>query len=136
MNGDLFADADLSIDELNQLPPVEVLEAWPKTLRDLMDVYTAKWLRRGFADDEAEKMAFDVVKELSLYCGGRPLYIPQGKQLTTAFRDRSIFKEFETIKTADLAKKYNLTVTQIYNIYHKQRSLFIKKRQSDLFPAD
>ena len=110
----------------------------PELVTDLQDQLTTQLLAAlpaGTLEPQAAKIiGIKVTKFVTDNWGGQLIYIPknQGGQLSQ--RDLQIWAEFNGANHADLAKKYNLTVQQIYRILKEIGGRERAKIQGKLFP--
>lgn len=65
--------------------------------------------------------------------GGEQLYIGKGQALLIGDRDREIWRKYDGTNHRGLAKEYNLTVRQIYNVVARVREEEFNRRQLGLF---
>lgn len=116
------------IDELD-LPT----EKWAATLASLVD-HLADFYRRNGRDDEAAIVeAQKVVALLAHDFGGRPIYLPRGDRLQQALIARQIYHLHNGRNVEELAERFGYTVRHVQRVYAEQRSIEIRKRQSNLF---
>lgn len=129
---DLFGE-DIPADALEHMMSPEVRAKWPKALANLVDVVEAAHRRAGDDQELARDRAFITMRALSLYAGGRQLYMPKGDVLERALRDREIWERHRGNNVDDLAEAYGLTVVQVYSILAEQRALHRQRIQPSLF---
>ena len=109
----------------------------PELVTDLQDQLTAQLLAAlpagTLAPQDAKIIGIKVARFITDNWGGQLIYIPknQGGQLTQ--RDLQIWAEFNGNNHADMAKKYNLTVQQIYRILKEVGGRERAKVQGHLF---
>ena len=138
-NNELFDDSHDSLDKallrLDSLPVDDdaVKKAWPKFLRELMDVLKNELMRDGHKEDAALKLAQKLVARQAQHLGGRMAYIPRDERLKLALRDMEIYDHYKGGNSRDLAERYNLTQQRICNIVKDQHALLRKRHQPDLF---
>lgn len=134
-NHELFDDP-LSAELLEYLPDisVETKTKWPKDLVALIDMYKATLRRMGYPADEAEKITYAMLADLSTYCGGRYIYLPKADALEAAIRDVKIFKDWSERRMSHeaLAGKYKLSLQHVYRVINQQRQYYINKVQHQL----
>lgn len=131
-NADLFDDVELSLAEMQNNPKDGFKHRWSITLAELL-VQTKDYLiSKGMDEEKAQEQSVGIVTLFSDYGGGQPFYLPMSKKLKLAFRDHAIFNDFHKLKIEDMIKKYDLSKMQLYNIYHDQQALYIKKVQPSL----
>ncbi|WKD29561.1 hypothetical protein NDQ72_06350 [Halomonas sp. KG2] len=119
-------------DALDYLDP-EILKKWPQGLSDMLTVVENAHIRAGDEPKVARSRAFAAVRAISSFAGGRSLYVPQGRQLDRALRDREIWERHTGDNIPQLVEDYDLTEAQIYSILGEQRKLARARMQSDLF---
>ncbi|WP_085919073.1 Mor transcription activator family protein [Halomonas sp. CSM-2] len=119
-------------DALDYLDP-EILKKWPQGLSDMLTVVESAHIRAGDEPTIARRRAFAAVRAISSFAGGRSLYVPQGRQLDRALRDREIWERHRGDNIPQLVEDYELTEAQIYSILAEQRKLARARLQSDLF---
>lgn len=138
-NNELFDDShdllDKALLRLDSLPADDdaVKKAWPKFLRELMDVLKNELIRDGLQEDVALKLAQKLVARQAQHLGGRMVYIPRDERLKLALRDMEIYDHYLGGNSRDLAERYNLTQQRICNIVKDQHALLRKRHQPDLF---
>ena len=136
MTEHLFDPLDADVDEvLAHLDDVgrDDPRAWPQTLADLVDVFSAHLQRRkDLAIEEARREAQDLIVVLANYFGGRQIYLPRDEKLRLALRDNQIWRDFDGRNIDVLEKRWRLTRQQIYNIIAHQRALHKKRVQPEL----
>lgn len=119
-------------DALDYLDP-EILKKWPQGLSDMLSVVENAYILAGDDPKVARSRAFAAVRAISSFAGGRSLYVPQGRQLDRALRDREIWERHTGDNIPQLVEDYDLTEAQIYSILGEQRKLARARMQSDLF---
>lgn len=138
-NNELFDDdqdmLDKALSRLDALPDDDaaVKKAWPKFLRELMDVLKDELKRSGHEEGDALKLAQKLVARQAQHLGGRMVYIPRDERLKLALRDMEIYDHYNGGNSRDLAERYNLTQQRICNIVKDQHALYRKRNQPDLF---
>lgn len=129
-NLDMFPNVEGDV--LEHLDP-EILKKWPQGLSDMLTVIESTHRRAGDEPKVARERAFRAVRALATFHGGRTFYVPQGRQLDRALRDREIWARHTGHNVAELSQAYHLTEVQIYSILAEQRKLARARYQSDLF---
>ena len=136
-NLDLFGDESFSEKLLEHLPDISDEEKlkWPRDLAALIDIYQAALMRMDYKEEDANRITYTLIVELSRYCGGRFVYIPLGDSLEKAIRDVKLYKDWRDHKLTvdDLAKKYRTSLQNVYRVINKQRQYHINKIQPQLF---
>ncbi|MBI2313562.1 MAG: transcriptional regulator [Betaproteobacteria bacterium] len=106
---------------------------WPGTLAELVDVVTEHLARRGASLTAARAEAQALILLIAHHFGGQRVYLPRDTRLRLALRDNLIWQEFSGRNVPELARRFGLTETQIYNILKEQRLLTTARRQRRLF---
>ncbi|SES15186.1 Transcriptional regulator, Middle operon regulator (Mor) family [Vreelandella subterranea] len=119
-------------DALDYLDP-EILKKWPQGLSDMLTVVENAHIRAGDDQKVARRRAFAAVRAISSFAGGRSLYVPQGRQLDRALRDREIWERHTGDNIQQLVADYGISEAQVYSILAEQRKLARARLQSDLF---
>ncbi|MCK9468183.1 MAG: hypothetical protein M0Q49_02095 [Porticoccaceae bacterium] len=107
-----------------------------KELVELIDV-VADALAREQGEAHSEAYAVTAVRAIARCRGGRMAYLPTGKALDDALRNRAIWEAHNQRPTRDtvleLAQQFCLTETRVYQILDEQRRLYIARVQPRLF---
>lgn len=106
--------------------PDDVLDdrvRWPRELAFLAEHAEAAMIRLGVNKMLAVRLANVVLTQLAFAAGGRQFYLPAGKLLGNALRDREIWHHFTGRNVSELAIKYKLTEVHVYSILKRQRAL-------------
>lgn len=106
---------------------------WPENLANLMDVLMATYQRFGIDDDRALDLAQQSALAIGQYQGGRQYYLPCGKSLQLAVRDRRIFLEANRNNKVALARRHGMTVRRLEQIVAEQRAVHVSRAQGRLF---
>lgn len=120
-------------DALERLEDPEIIKRWPQSLADMLMVIESAYRRAGDDDETARMRAFVAVRALAIFHGGRIFYLPKGKQIDRALRDREIWERHDGHNVAELAREFELNEVHIYRILAEQRKLARKRHQPDLF---
>ncbi|WP_372373220.1 Mor transcription activator family protein [Vreelandella venusta] len=131
-NYDLGFD-EIPADALERLPDPELARHWPQSLVDMLQVIEAEYVAIGVESRIAQRLAFSTLRILAYYHGGQVFYLAKGDQLDRALRDHQIWCEFNGSNHAELARRYDKNVIQIYKILAEQRSLHRNRIQPGLF---
>ncbi|EAT15353.1 hypothetical protein HTZ97_09345 [Desulfuromonas acetoxidans] len=75
----------------------------------------------GIKSKEAREAALKAVEVVRQDNGGTEVYIPKGMALTLSQRDWELWNEFDGSNHSFLARKYKLTIRQIYRIVERCR---------------
>lgn len=119
---------------LQHAPDPELRRRWPRSLAALFDVADAALRDQGMDPRESEAMAARVVMALSLYHGGHHFYLPRGKSLEKAIRDRIIHNRWQRggFSVDEAAAEYGMTPTRILQIIKEQSVLWRERHQPKL----
>lgn len=134
---ELFGDDDL--DHASIMANLDKMDAddpsrWPQRLAEMTEVIAATLAAKHEIDkDRSKKIARTLTAGIARYFGGQSFYLPCGEKLDLMLRDKAIWDEFSGHNHKELARKYKLTLTHIYNIIGYQRRLNLKKVQPSLF---
>ncbi len=118
---------------LDKVPIDEIRSHWPQDAAALLDIFIARLESFGINTDNATKQAVKLLADAAEYGGGRNWYLPTKESLLQHLRDRQIYIESRSLPVRDLVKKYRLAESHIYRIIKTQQSLYIKRRQPNLF---
>jgi Mor family transcriptional regulator len=102
---------------------------YPDILADIAQLLNAR-LQQHLPAEQAAALALAQAEDLRLTFNGCQIYIPKGDHYERAQRDAEIAAAFNGRNHAELARRYHLTVTQVYDILNRQRL----GRQSSLLP--
>lgn len=108
---------------------MQLPEHYPEILADIARLLHAR-LQPHLPADQAAALALAQAEDLRLTFNGCQIYIPKGDGYERAQRDAELASAFNGRNHAELARRYRLTVTQVYDILHRQRL----SRQSSLLP--
>lgn len=78
---------------------------------------------------QAQALALDLAEDVRLKWSGCLIYIPKGRDWSRNDRNAAIWHDFNGSNQTDLARRYGLSITTIYDILSKERLA----RQHDLF---
>lgn len=109
-------------------------ERVPELVADLED-QTAACLMVELKIDrrQAASVAKKVARHITGNWGGQLIYIPKNLLGQISERDEQLYKEFDGRNHAQLSRKYNLTVQQVYRIVKEVGMRERAKNQADLF---
>lgn len=133
---DAFAtDDDLAhlLQEIDKLPEAQrslVMSKIPVVLQSLVALFAAK-LKKGVKDPQED--AESLVVALAHYLGGMPVYLPRNERLVRELRNIRIYAEHGPNNIEELARRYKLTTSQVYNIIAEQTVIERNRRQMSLF---
>ena len=128
-----FGFDEIPADALERLPDPELARHWPQSLVDMLQVIEAEYVEIGLEPRIAQRLAFSTLRILAYYHGGQVFYLAKGDQLDRALRDHQIWCEFNGSNHAELARRYDKNVIQIYKILAEQRALHRNRIQPGLF---
>lgn len=107
---------------------MQIPEYYPPILADIAQLMHLR-LRESLPADQAECLALALTDDLCQTFSGCQMYIPKRDMQQRLQRDQAIVREFTGNNRLELAKRYKLSVTQIYDILARQRH----DRQPPLF---
>lgn len=132
MNAELFNDLPMP-ESLDAVLPVEIEDAWPQLLVDMLLVMQTAFQDVGAKPDQARELAITGMRALAIYHGGRTFYLPRGDKLEQALRDARMWDEFNGKNVGALCTRYKLTEQRVYQVLAEQRTLRARKIQPVLF---
>lgn len=132
MTIDLFDDLPMP-DPLDPRLSVEIEDAWPQLLLDMLLVVQAAYVDAGAKLEQARELAFVAMRALAHYHGGRTFYLPRGETLEQAIRNVRMWDEFNGKNIGELCTRYKLTEQRVYQVLAEQRTLRSRKIQPALF---
>lgn len=105
----------LDTQQLNQLK-----QKWPKNLAELVSIVDSR-----LAKEKLDKplLAEKLITDISIYLGGRDIYLPRGCSLLRFIRNLRIYQAFNGRNADDLAKEHGFSRRQIENIVAQIREL-------------
>lgn len=106
---------------------------WPELLVQLLDAAADSARQCGLGNEMAEELAMTIISNQAKLFGGLQVYIPKGEILKRALRDREIYKQARHVDVESLARRYDLSMKQIWEIQRTQRKLHIQQVQPSLF---
>ncbi|MGK4302795.1 Mor transcription activator family protein [Shewanella xiamenensis] len=109
----------------------DFIHRWPSTLQSLSALMQVTLKKHGIIN--ADRISEDLATGLSIYFGGRDVYIPNGESLKKALRDINIWHEFKGNNLEQLSRKYGLTERRISEIVAEQRAAYVARKQRQLF---
>ena len=130
MTIELFAD--LPMPDPDKIP-VEIEDAWPQLLLNMLLVVQAAYVDAGAKPEQARELAFVAMRTLAHYHGGCTFYLPRGDRLEQALRDNRMWDEFNGRNIRELCTRYRLTEQRVYQVLAEQRTLRQRKIQPQLF---
>ena len=126
-----FEQALNTLSNLGEGEHEDFVQRWPANLQSLCELMRQTLEKRNIK--EAEKVSEVLTTALSVYMGGRHLYIPNGDRLKKALRDIRIWRDFKGNNVEELSRKHNLTERHISQIVAVQKAAEIARRQRKLF---
>jgi putative bacteriophage transcriptional regulator len=109
-------------------------ERVPELVTDLEDQMAACLLSElPIERKKALAMSKKVARHITDNWGGQLIYIPKNHLGQLSERDMQVYRDFDGCNHAALAKKYRLTVQQIYKIVKEVGRRERAKSQGDLF---
>jgi Mor family transcriptional regulator len=88
------------------------------------------------AADDARRAAELAIESIKAHVGGSAIYFAKGHLWAITERHRAIYKRFTGANHAQLAREFNLTERQIYNIIALVGQEEFEARQGKLFEKD
>lgn len=119
---------------LQHLKPDEredFIKRWPSTLQSLCELMRVTLEGQSVKNPKGVSEA--LATTLSIYLGGRDVYIPNGERLKGALRDIRIWREFKGNNLEQLSRDYGLTERRVSQIVDEQRMAFVARKQRRLF---
>lgn len=102
---------------------------YPEVVADLAAKFAELFKQHGI--DDAMKLGWDAAILVNTELAGQQAYFPRRHLVSQ--RDRQIYREFNGDNHSQLAKKYNMTDRQIYNIVARIRREDFERNQLGLF---
>lgn len=103
-------------------------DQYPEILADLAGLALAR-AREYLSADQAETLAFALAEDVRLKYAGLLLYVPKGDAYERHHRNAAIWREFNGHNHAQLARKYRVGISVVYDVIAAERA----KRQANLF---
>lgn len=100
---------------------IEKQPAGMKAIAELSAVIGSAIEASGYSKEESQSITEVAIKAMSFMAGGRQFYLPRGKALEIAIRNRKLFQEFTGKNIHALVNKYNISEVQVYKIIKSQR---------------
>ncbi|HNW35240.1 MAG TPA: Mor transcription activator family protein [Candidatus Ozemobacteraceae bacterium] len=94
---------------------------YPELLSDLSDQFKELLLEKGMSEEEAAKLAFDLVEFVRNHWGGMLIYIPSGKRYELSLRDKQIVEEFDGSNWMKLCTEHGISRPHLYRIVAASR---------------
>ena len=100
---------------------MQIPEHYPPILTDIAQLLHLR-LGQQLPADQASTLAMTCTEDLRAVFGGSLIYLPKGKDYERKARDAAIYHAFTGKNHLELARRYRLTVTQIYAILARVRA--------------
>lgn len=96
--------------------------AWRGVMEEMRDCLTDNHLRQGLESQEAKRLASSDVVALAQLMGGRPVYLPRGKQIESAIKHAEIYEAWAAGEVvASIARRYRMAAASVYDIVKQER---------------
>ncbi len=118
------------LEHIDQAMHSEDSKAWPSIVVDVFKILEQQYQQQGIDDI---KTTLNTTLAVIDYLGGMQVYVPKGNRLRKYIRDMEIYHRFNGNNIAELAKEYGHSEQSIYRIIAQQKSLYIKRKQPELF---
>lgn len=99
---------------------MQLPEEYPPLLSELAGLFRAR-LAQCLPAEVADPLALALSDDLGQTYEGCQIYIPKRDGLARTRRDAAIGRAFNGRNVEDLARRYHLSATQIYDILARQR---------------
>lgn len=111
---------DLDLDLLDTQQLNQLKQKWPKNLAELVSIVDNR-----LAKEKLDKplLAEKLITDISIYLGGRDIYLPRGSSLSRFIRNLRIYQAFNGRNADELAKEHGFSRRQIDNIVAQIRQL-------------
>ncbi len=110
---------------------MQLPDPYPPLLAELACLFYAR-LSQHLPAETAQRLALAQANDISQTYEGCQIYIPKQDGLARARRDAAIARAFNGYNVGELAHRYRLSATQIYDILARQR----QARQPSLFDSN
>lgn len=113
-------DEQLDLDSLDTQQLNQLKQKWPKNLAELVSIVDNR-----LAKEKLDKplLAEKLITDISIYLGGRDIYLPRGSSLSRFIRNLRIYQAFNGRNADELAKEHGFSRRQIDNIVAQIRQL-------------
>jgi Mor family transcriptional regulator len=99
----------------------------------LIDIGTKELVeQRCCSEPQAREVMREISHNVARHYGGQVMYVPQDVEFDLTKRDREIYAAFNGTNVNDVAKKYGLSVRQIYAINKRCMEDLMRKMQHPL----
>lgn len=99
---------------------LEIPQHYPKILADIAQLLRSP-LNEHLPNALADTLAMAQTEQLSQTYSGCQVYFPKQNVLKHRKRDKALYREFTGNNHADLASRYCLTVSRVYEIVERVR---------------
>ena len=108
---------------------------WPKVLARMVDAVSLELARTHPDPVQRFELAMRVILAIAKDCGGRGIYLPQGRSLELALRDARIWQLSADCgwHDDDIAAEFGITDRTVRSAIAEQRALRMPRIQPDLF---
>jgi Mor family transcriptional regulator len=99
-------DEQFDLDSLNAKQLNQLTQKWPKNLAELVSIVDNR-----LAKEKLDKplLAEKLITDISIYLGGRDIYLPRGRSLSGFLRNLRIYQAFNGRNADELAKEHGLS---------------------------
>ncbi|HSH71583.1 MAG TPA: Mor transcription activator family protein [Methylophilaceae bacterium] len=101
-------------------------------LEDLIYFNKQVLMAAGIEEEKATVMSRDTAKKMCDEWGGQIIYFPKWLRAGLSDRDMQLWNEFNGKNQSELARKYNLSIQNVYRIIDFMRVQETAKRQGQL----
>lgn len=101
---------------------------YPEILADMAGLIHARLI--DLAVPKAAAIATALVEDIRRKWGGGLVYIPKGAMYTKQQRDDEVLRAFNGKNQAELARRFNVSISCIYDILTKKRSFSAANRKN------
>lgn len=108
---------------------MQLPDHYPPILADIAQLLHLR-LGQQLPADQAETLALTCSEDLRAVFGGSLVYLPKGQDYERRERNAAIASAFNGRNHADLARRFGLTVTQIYAILARHRTARLELHQA------
>lgn len=106
---------------------------YPEVLADMRQ-HTERVLgEAGVAAEQARAAAHQVAEFMRGHWGGQLVYIAKGRSFETRKRWQEIWDAFDGRNHAELARRFDLGLAQIYKVIEIMRQVTLRRNQRDMF---
>ena len=99
---------------------LEIPQHYPQILADIAQLLRSQ-LNEHLPNTLADTLAMAQTELLSRTYSGSQVYFPKQEVLKRHQRNQALYREFTGNNHADLARRYHLTVTRVYEIVERTR---------------